>query len=169
MILLEVHGQPYPQGSKSAFIRGGRAILTEGSTAKGRAGHAAWRQAVATAARDYIEAHPGMVTLDEPLRVEMHFCFTPVASDRYRTRHCTKPDSSKITRATEDALVDGGLIRDDALIWHETVSKVYSATTPGCIISIEPEGYLEAQDREKLKAAAKVARKSQKEATLWPQ
>jgi len=161
-IELSVVGVPYPQGSKSAFVRGGRAVLTEGSSATGRAGHAAWRQAVATATRDYLDLYPRQA-LDEAIRVTMHFYF-PLTADRYRTRHRTKPDLSKLIRATEDAMVDGGLLRDDSLIYALTASKWYAHDRPpGCVISIDPMGDSEAVDREARKQLAAQARKQTKQ------
>jgi len=157
MIELNVVGTPFPQGSKSAFIRGGRAIVTEGASKTGRAGHAAWRQSVATATRDYLGEHP-RPAIDEPIFVAMHFRFA-LTSDRYRSRHRSRPDLSKLIRATEDAMVDGGLLKDDSCIFAMSASKVYAHDEPpGCRIGIELCGDAEAADREILKAQAKRRR-----------
>lgn len=161
VIELDVVGTPYPQGSKSAFIRGGRAIVTEGASKTGRAGHAAWRQAVATATRDYLGEHP-REAIDEPIYVTMYFRF-PLTADKYRTRHRTKPDLSKLIRATEDALVDGGLLKDDSCVFRLNASKVYAhEVPPGCHIAIELCGGPELADRELLKEFAKRARQATK-------
>jgi crossover junction endodeoxyribonuclease RusA len=166
VIRLRVNGVPYPQGSKSAYIRGGRAVLAEGSSKKGQSGHAAWRQAVATAARDYLDENP-RPTISQPCSVVMRFRFSPVASDKYRTRHTVKPDLSKLVRATEDALVDGGLLHDDSYIWDMSAEKTYAANEPpGCLITITLNGAQEEDDREALKQAAKAARKGDKQGTL---
>ena len=157
-IELNVVGTPFPQGSKSAFVRGGRAIVTEGSSGPGRAGHAAWRQAVATATRDYLELNP-RPAVDEPIHVSMAFRFA-LGSDKYRSRHQTRPDLSKLVRATEDAMVDGGLLKDDSCIFSMVAMKAYAHDEPpGCRISVQLFGDEEAADRERLKEAARLLRK----------
>lgn len=163
LIQINVIGLPAPQGSKSAFVRGGRAVVVEGSSKSGRAGHAAWRQAVATATRDWLGEHP-RPTIDEPVHVSMVFWFPPVKSDPYRTRHITKPDLSKLIRATEDAMVDGGLLKDDSCVFSLAAQKRYtSETPPGCSIGVESFGEAEGYDRERRKAIAREQRKQRKE------
>jgi Holliday junction resolvase RusA-like endonuclease len=157
VIELNVIGTPFPQGSKSAFIRGGKAIVTEGSSKPGRAGHAAWRQAVATATRDYLQEHP-RPAIDEPIGVSMDFRFA-LTADKYRVRHRRKPDLSKLIRSTEDAMVDGGLLKDDSCIFRLEASKVYAHhEPPGCRVTVRLYGDIEADDREVLKAEAKQRR-----------
>lgn len=52
--------------------------------------------------------------------------------------HSVRPDGSKCLRSTEDALVDAGLILDDARIAISSHTKRYvqAAEHPGAIISI---------------------------------
>lgn len=156
---LQVFGTPAPQGSKSAYIRGGRAIVVEGTSKTGRASHAAWRQAVATAARDYLEAHPG-ASFSEPVAVTITFRFAIVASDKYRLRHTTKPDIDKLVRTCFDALKDGGLLADDSQVWSVLARKRYALITesPGATIYVDPCGRAEQESRESRKQAAKLAR-----------
>jgi Holliday junction resolvase RusA-like endonuclease len=168
-IVLQVYGKPAPQGSKSAYVRGGRAIVVEGSSKSGRASHAAWRQAVATATRDYLTEHPRPV-IQEPVEVLMSFRFAPVASDPHRTAHTQRPDLSKIVRATEDALVDGGLLKDDSCIFSLTASKLYSPLeSSGCSILIRLHGSREALNREVSKGCARLAKKQARGRALLTQ
>lgn len=161
MIRLQVAGIPAPQGSKSAFVRGGRAVIVEGSSAKGRAGHAAWRQAVATAARDWLEQHP-QSPLSEPARVTLQFRFPLVASDRYRYWHVTSPDLDKLARSVGDALVSAGLLADDRFICELHAEKRYCAAgeVAGCVIEVCALGQAEAAHRVARKSAAVVARRA---------
>jgi crossover junction endodeoxyribonuclease RusA len=68
--------------------------------------------------------------MDGPLHLQLEFRLPMPASRPKRMRdagtawHTTKPDLSKLIRATEDALTDAGLIRDDARICALRVSKL---------------------------------------------
>jgi len=165
MIRIEVMGLPFPQGSKSAFIRGGHAVVVEGSSKKGRSGHAAWRQAVATAARDWLGENP-REAIHEPVVLRMKFRFPTVASDKYRSRHFTKPDLSKLVRAVEDALVDGGVLADDSCVFALHASKRHVRhEPPGCSIEIALAGEEEARDRQFLKDQAAAERSNKRNQT----
>lgn len=120
-----VAGNPAPQGSKKAFVRGRRAILVEQSDRV-----APWRQDVAAEALrvkwDTLWAAPVVV------QVHLEFYFRRPQS-HYRTGrnahmlrdaaparyHAQKPDIDKLQRSTLDALTTAGLITDDC-----TVAKV---------------------------------------------
>jgi len=127
-IAFEVLGVPAPQGSKSAFLRGGKVRMVESDNAVGRAKVRSWRGAVAEAAREQAAELDG--PMDGPLHLAIEFRLPMPASRPKRMRelgmawHTTKPDLSKLIRATEDALTDGGLIRDDARICVLRVSKL---------------------------------------------
>lgn len=135
MIRLRVYGVPAPQGSKSAFVRGGRAVVTEGGSKTGRQSHAAWRQAVATAARDWQEAHDAPL-LDEPVDVGISFIIPkPKSVPKKRYYPTTKPDLDKLVRSVLDA-ISGVLIRDDAQVVSLKAVKRYNDVdeAPGCHI-----------------------------------
>lgn len=133
--------------------------MVDGTSPTGRANLAAWRDAVRAACRDWLEEHPQQ-PLDEPVSVAMMFRFPLPSSDPYRLRHATAPDASKVARSTEDALVQGGLLKDDRLIWRLNVSKTYAQEGEpiGCDVSITPEGWREAHMRSELKKRAKEAK-----------
>ncbi len=133
------YGQPAPQGSKSykGQSKAGHAILVE-SSKKVRP----WRQDVRAAA---MEARNGAAPLDGPLIVRMVFTLPKPASapKTRRTFAMRKPDLSKLVRSTEDALVDAGLIADDArIVEFSRLAKVFpgedpeSLTAPGVRIEI---------------------------------
>lgn len=54
--------------------------------------------------------------------------------------HSVKPDGSKCLRSTEDALVDAGLLQDDARIAMSSYTKRYTTGSehPGALITIIP-------------------------------
>ena len=121
---LTVYGQPAPQGSKSAFVRGGRAVVVEGKGA-GRASHVAWRQAVATAARDW-QAESGQPLMDGPLRVLIVFVLhRPPSVPKKRHYPTTRPDLDKLTRSVLDALTHV-IITDDSRVVDLHVVKRYA-------------------------------------------
>ena len=89
-VAFDVIGLPAPQGSKSAFVRGGRAVIVEGSSKSGRDKHAAWRAAVADGARKaLVEAVDPFLG---PTEVVMVFYLPLPASDPHRTLHTSVPD-----------------------------------------------------------------------------
>ncbi len=141
-----VVGSPAPQGSKKfvGFTRPkpgeerGRAILVESSSAV-----KPWRQDVKLAAEI---ARKGAAPLDGPLRVRMVFTLPKPASapKRRRLYPMRLPDLSKLARSTEDALVDAGLIADDArIVEYARLAKVFphedpdALEVPGVLIEIQ--------------------------------
>lgn len=135
-----VYGSPAPQGSKKFVGRTkeGRGIMAE-SSKKVRP----WRQDVKAAA---LAVRDGAAPIDAPVRVRMVFTVPKPASapKRKRTFPCRKPDVSKLARSTEDALVDAGLIVDDArIVTYDRLAKVYpgededALEAPGVQIWIE--------------------------------
>jgi Holliday junction resolvase RusA-like endonuclease len=154
-IIVIVHGSPAPQGSKK-FVglakSTGRGILVESSKKV-----KPWRQDVKAAARVHAEGHP---PLDGNLRVRMVFTLPKPASapKRRRTWPNKKPDVSKLARSTEDALVDAGLIADDArIVEYERLAKVFPGEDPEALESpgVRIELYLfDEADEPALQAAA---------------
>ncbi len=141
MIEFVVYGTPAPQGSKRFVgMKNGRGILIESSKAV-----KPWREAVKAAALEFMHSSQcGKIT--GPIAVQM--CFTikkPTSAPKTRkTWPDKKPDLSKLVRSTEDALVDVGLIEDDARIVSCAAYKIFpgedplSLETPGTRIQIWP-------------------------------
>lgn len=133
-----VYGTPIPQGSKSATVRGGRAVMYNAT-----AGIPAWRKAIADAAT---AAGHATLHLDGPLHAHLHF-FLPRPKSHYRANgdlrddapywHQTKPDADKLTRAIYDALTAAGVIADDRHIASGTQLKSYTSGSPGVHIAID--------------------------------
>ena len=149
IITITAYGLPAPQGSKRHV---GRGVMVESSK-----NVKPWREAVKTAARDFIDSMPPIywAPLDEPLVVSMVFTFAR-PKGHYRTgrnahllrdtapvRPATAPDLSKLIRSTEDALTDAGIWRDDSLVVrYSDTGKAYpdgddlALTSPGAVIRI---------------------------------
>lgn len=138
-VRLEVFGVPAPQGSKSAYVRGGHANVVE-SKGPGRASHAAWRQAVATAARDWqAEHHQGLI--DEPVTVLIDFYLPkPKSTPKKVTHPAKKPDLDKLVRSVLDA-VTGVVLADDSRVVRLVASKRFAdeANPPRAVIQIQAQ------------------------------
>jgi Holliday junction resolvase RusA-like endonuclease len=153
LVEFEVLGTPMSQGSKKAFVANGRAMMKESS-----GGHAAWRNAVARAAKDIVdtaiaewaEMEGGLnfgYPLDGPLGLSVEFRFPMPKSrpktDRHRGRifKTTAPDTSKLIRCIEDGLQAGGLIVDDARFCAIEACKVEVVGWIGATITITREDH----------------------------
>lgn len=140
-VSFEVLGLPVAQGSKSAFVRGGKAVMVE--TGKG---HAAWRTDVANEARDAMRRAGLREPLDGPLALYVTFRFPcptsrpkahrEAAARLHGTPKTTTPDLDKLVRSIGDALTASGLIRDDARIWDLHARKVETTGWTGAEILI---------------------------------
>lgn len=132
MVTLTVKGDPQPKGSlKCIGGRGGRHRLVEDDKTGNRA---PWRRLVATAAR---QAAGRFGMIPGPVRVAITFRLQQAPSNR-DDLPMRKPDIDKLERMILDALVDGGLIEDDARVVYLTARKVWaSASQPaGASISV---------------------------------
>jgi len=156
-IVIAVHGKPAPQGSKRAFAVRGKGGVPTGRVAVIESSHdrvKSWRQAVIDAALG-LEPAPAW-PLDGPLKIGLIFAL-PRPKGHYGTgRNAARlrdsaprypagvPDLSKLLRATEDALTDAGVWRDDAqVVAYGRLEKVYAGhygdhvlTAPGAMITI---------------------------------
>lgn len=144
-IVFTVYGSPAPQGSKSfkgTFVdKTGR---TRGIMAESSKKVKPWRQDVKAAA-EKIREERSIIPLDGPLSVRMVFTLPKPSSapKSRRTWAMRKPDVSKLARSTEDALVDAGLIADDArIVEYSRLAKVFpnedkeALDAPGVLIVI---------------------------------
>ena len=114
-----VRGIPAPQGSKSAYIRGDRAIVVDANpkTLKD------WRTAVGFVLQSEWHGPP----MDGPLSVELNFALLrpKSVSEKRRLHPTVMPDLDKLVRAVLDALT-GIVIVDDALVVELHSTKEYS-------------------------------------------
>jgi crossover junction endodeoxyribonuclease RusA len=127
---------PQPQGSKRHV---GKGVMIESCK-----NVKPWRYLVqqAAAATD----HP---TINGPVSLSIVFIF-PRPKSHFNAKgslkpsaptfHSVKPDGSKCLRSTEDALVDSGLLQDDARIAISSHTKRYATGNerPGALITIIP-------------------------------
>ena len=132
-VAFRVYGIAAPQGSKRAYVRGGRAMLVESSAETLKP----WRDSVTHAA---VEAMDGALPLGQayaPLELLVTF-YMPAPATVKRPRPSVAPDLSKLVRAAEDALTAGGVWVDDARVVR-TVSEEFYADAehpPGADITI---------------------------------
>lgn len=131
----KIFGTPKPQGSKKAFMAGGKAMMAEA----GGGAHAQWRNAVAEAAHQNV---PFGGRLDGRLVVRLVFWF-PMPASRPKAIKAigkcpktTAPDIDKLQRAVLDGLMAGGLIRDDATIFRIEAQKWETRGWTGCEVTI---------------------------------
>lgn len=137
MITFTVAGMaPQPQGSKKYV---GNGVMVESCK-----NVKPWRYLVQQAA--IATKHP---TITGPVSLSIVFLFNRPKS-HYNTKgtlkpsaptyHAVKPDGSKLLRSTEDALVDSGLLQDDARIAMSSFVKRYTVGNehPGALITVIP-------------------------------
>jgi len=116
-----VDGVPVPQGSKSAWVNGPRAVMFDDNAKLLKP----WRKTVTTTAR---AAFAGRNPIEGPVFLEARFQFVKPKTVR-RGYPSVKPDLSKLLRALEDGITDAGVWRDDALVVTAHVSKIYAERT----------------------------------------
>ena len=135
MLTFTVAGMPpAPQGSKR-HVGNGRMIESSKQVKP-------WRYLVQQAA--IATQHPtitGPVSLSCVFlfpRPKSHYTSKGVIKPSAPTFHSVKPDGSKCLRSTEDALVDSGLLQNDARIAISSFTKRYTTPSehPGAIITI---------------------------------
>jgi Holliday junction resolvase RusA-like endonuclease len=133
LVRFTVVGEPIPQGSKSAFVVGGRAVLADDNKQLKR-----WRKDVTAAAELARTGDP----LDGDLVVAIELRLVRPKSVR-RARPNVRPDVDKLIRSVFDGITDSGLWVDDARVVTVWASKVY-ADRPGAYVRvgryIEQEG-----------------------------
>lgn len=133
-ITITVEGIPAPQGSKTAYKRGGRIVLVETSKKL-----APWRNTVAnTTATQMKQQHATTIPTGVPVKLDLLFTLTPPKSARKNTRDYVvrRPDLDKLIRAVNDALT-GIAYADDNQVAVIHTSKRYGPT-PGVHITITP-------------------------------
>jgi crossover junction endodeoxyribonuclease RusA len=132
-----VHGQPVPQGSKSAIRVGARTVVVEGNRAKLRP----WRAQIADAAAAAMNGHElmtgpvGVSCLLYFQRPKSHYRANGKLRDDAPEYVTTRPDADKVARAIADAMT-GVVYRDDSLIGEWSIVKTYG-DPPRVIVSVE--------------------------------
>lgn len=131
-----VPGRAQPGGSKRAFIRGGRAVVTDANKNVG-----AWKERVSIVAAGAYRNAP----LAGPLRLSIsvvcirpasHFTSKGALAKGAREYPSVKPDLTKLVRAIEDALT-GIVWVDDAQVVHQCAEKIYGARDE-VVVAVRP-------------------------------
>jgi Holliday junction resolvase RusA-like endonuclease len=117
-----VEGTPVPQGSKTAMVVNGRAVMFEANKK-----HKAWR--------DHVKATVGSLETPstQPVRVELQFWFEKPKTVK-RAHMSVKPDIDKLSRSVLDAIT-GGILKDDSQVVILNARKEYG-DKPGVLIRV---------------------------------
>lgn len=111
---ITVYGVPVPQGSKSAFVVRGRAVVTDGK--KGPALRE-WRTSIGAAAREWLARHGAPAPIDGPIDLTATFYLPrPKSAPKRVVFPATKPDLDKLTRAIGDALSKIAYTEDSRIV-----------------------------------------------------
>ena len=138
---VDVIGLPAPKGSKTAFIVGGRAIVTDKAPMnRAKDKLSPWKLAVTAAVQARIIAlgHPS--PLDAPLAVRVQFWLPKPESASKRVLYpMRKPDLDKLARAALD-LCSKSVWTDDARIVSLTLEKRFAnGRPPGMTLAVWEE------------------------------
>lgn len=122
-----VAGIPVPQGSKTAYVVKGRAVLADANKKKLKP----WRLEVTRLAR---ASWLDRAQLAGPVRLDVVFVFERPVSVKRRLPSVA-PDLDKLVRAIGDGVTDAGIWKDDGQVVRIVAEKVYGAA-PGVHVSV---------------------------------
>lgn len=138
-------GKARPQGSKRSFVskKTGRAVMLED------AGDVYdWRRVVAWSATQQIPSADRNPLIEGPCRLDLTiYRPRPKSTKRSVRWPWTKPDTSKLLRAIEDALTSV-LYRDDALIVDTRVRKLFGEPARAEVVVTELVEIVSAKKKE---------------------
>ena len=130
MLEITVTGQPIPQGSKTAAVIGGRAVMFDSNKKLKE-----WRSTVTAATRtELIKQRFTGFESDQALVVFIEFYLERPKTVK-RLWPAVKPDLDKLVRAVFDGVTDGHAWHDDSQVVGVYASKYYGQT-PGARIRI---------------------------------
>ncbi len=124
-----VRGVPAPQGSKTAFVRGGKPVMIEASKNVKQ-----WRTDVASVLQSEWMNDVLLGPMD--IRLVFQFLRPPSVSEKKRPLPTVRPDIDKLARACLDAMT-GIVFGDDAQVVQLWVKKEY-AERSGVRITVMP-------------------------------
>lgn len=122
-----VAGIPIPQGSKTAYVVNGRAVLADANGKKLKP----WRKEITRIAR---ASWLDRAQLMGPVRLDVVFVFARPVSVKRRLP-AVAPDLDKLVRAIGDGVTDAGVWKDDGQVIRLVAEKVYGAA-PGVHVSV---------------------------------
>lgn len=130
MLAVKVDGVARPQGSKKAYLRGGKIVLVEAS-----ADLKPWREKVSTTLIENIGEWVKAETT-EPVKVRIEFHLPKPPSVR-RFFVTVPPDVDKLIRAVLDAITISGVVwHDDSQVVRIAATKQYANAEPHAIIEV---------------------------------
>ena len=133
---LIVIGLPISQGSKSARVVRGRAILTDGFGDKPRRLRD-WRASVAACARLWLQQNGMPAPLDCPVELTATFYLPrPKSAPRRVLYPATKPDRDKLTRAIGDALTKLAYVDDSRIVEMRLAKRFADDGVARCEIEV---------------------------------
>jgi len=118
-----IEGTPVPQGSKTATVINGRAVMFEANKK-----HKSWRDHVSSVIPQLEQ--PSM----NPVRVELMFYFNRPKTVK-RAQMSVKPDIDKLSRSILDCL-SGRVIKDDSQVIILNARKEYTDKSPGVLVRV---------------------------------
>lgn len=122
-----VPGIPIPQGSKTAFVVGKRAVLTDANKKQLKP----WRAEITRVARASWLDRDQLVGA---VRLDVVFVFERPKTVKRRLPSIA-PDLDKLVRAVGDGVTDAGIWKDDGQVIRIVAEKVYG-TAPGVHVSV---------------------------------
>ena len=125
---VRVNGEPIPQGSKTARVVNGRAVMWDANPKLKE-----WRSTITNAC---LKAAPAMWE-PGPVAVTI-WAIVARPKTAKRTYPTVKPDVDKLARAILDGITDAAIWADDAQVVELSIRKTYAADgdVPGVIIHI---------------------------------
>lgn len=127
---IRIYGTPAPQGSKTAIVRNGRAIMFESSKKLPE-----WRETILMGATIARSEHGGQTILG-PVTVHMTF-HMPRPKSTSRRYPNSAPDLDKLIRAVGDALQESEVLANDGQIVTLVAHKVYAESNTYAGVEIE--------------------------------
>jgi len=136
-----VFGKPAQMGSKRAFVRGNRAILTDDNSKQRKQ----WANAVSAAAA---EAMNGAELFSGPVCVECVFMFSRpkshfgtgrnagVQKDSAPALHSQSPDLDKLVRCLLDAMSSIVYV-DDRQVWQMEAQRQWTRRQAGAVVKVK--------------------------------
>lgn len=141
MIIFDIVGEPIPQGSKTATVINGRAVMFD-SNKKLKA----WRsQVTATALKHRLASDHDTFGPQVPVGVVLLF---RLAKPKSVTREfpAVKPDLDKLVRSVMDGLTDAGIWADDSQVISIHASKKYCNDSDTMGVSVNVFAKLPSKD-----------------------
>lgn len=126
---IEILGKPQQQGSKTAYVIKGRAVLTEANKDL-----MPWRKNATPVVQQAMQTQ-GWISPDKDAAISITAKAFFEKPKTVKREHMTvKPDADHLARAIGDLLVTAGVMPDDSQIveWH--IQKLYG--TPKIIVDI---------------------------------